>query len=135
MHFQVPQYLDIKDKIIGPLTLKQFIVLLVGGAILFLLSRILKFSVFLIIAIPLALITILIAFYRVNHLSFGQFILNLFGFITKPNIYAWKKGRPERPEQEEVPKIIKKGDSSKKSKDKNIPQENELEEAQWKTEI
>ncbi len=136
MQFQVPQYLDVKDKIIGPLTLKQFIILLIGGAVIFILFEILKTPVFILVAIPVSLVTVLVAFYKMNHQSFGQIILNLFGFITKPNVYAWKKGRPERPEQEPMPKIIKKVDPDKESDSANkAPKPNELEEVQWKTEL
>ncbi len=133
MQFQVPQYLDIKDKVIGPFTLKQFIVLLIGGVILFILFEILKTAVFILVAIPVALITVLIAFYRVNHQSFGQMILNVFGFITKPNVYAWKKKRPKTPEQEPIPQIIKKAEPEKSESAEKAPKANELEEVQWKT--
>lgn len=130
MHFQVPQYLDVEDKIIGPLTLKQFLILLFGGGLIFLLYNALKFSVFIIIAIPVAIFVLLLAFYKVNNQKFTQVAISFLGFIAKPNIYTWKKQAPKRPEQEPAPKIIKKAEPATKK-----TPEDELEEAQWKAEI
>lgn len=35
MQYSVPQFIDVEDKIIGPLTLKQFLILLGGGLVSF----------------------------------------------------------------------------------------------------
>lgn len=130
MHAQVPQYLDIEDKIIGPLTLKQFIYLLLGGGLLFLLFNMLKFSAFILVAIPIGLLTFLITFYKIGNQKFSQFLASLLGFVTKPNIYTWKKLPPKRPSEEPVPTIIKKAEPPKK-----IPEKSGLEELQWKVEL
>jgi len=37
MQYQVPQFIEVEDRIIGPLTLKQFLYLAFAGAILFVL--------------------------------------------------------------------------------------------------
>lgn len=130
MHFQVPQYLEVEDKIIGPFTLKQFIILLIGGGIIFLLYNLLTFSVFIIIAMPIALFTLLLAFYKIGHQKFTQFVANFLNFISKPNIYTWKKQPPKEPEEEPLPQIVKKTEPLKQQ-----PEKENLEEAQWKTEI
>ncbi len=130
MQYQVPQYLDIEDKIIGPLTLKQFIYLLICGGILFLLFNILALPAFIIIAIPISLFTLLLAFYKVGNQKFIKFIVSFLGFIGKPNIYTWKKMPSKKPVEEPAPKIIKKAEFPKK-----IPRESGLEETQWKVEI
>lgn len=130
MHAQVPQYIDVEDKIIGPLTLKQFIYLLIGGGIIFLLYTILKFSAFIVIALPIALFTVLLAFFKIGNQKFGKFVVNFLGFISKPNIYAWKKLPSQKPEEEPAPKIIEKVQAPKK-----IPEKKGLEETWWKIEI
>lgn len=130
MQYQVPQYLDVEDKIIGPLTLKQFVYLLVGGGIIFLLFNILALPAFIIIAIPIGMFTLLLTFYKMGNQKFTKFIVNFLGFIGKPSIYIWKKTPPKRPTEEPVPKIIKKAEIPKKA-----PETSGLEEAQWKVEI
>ena len=130
MQYQVPQYLDVEDKIIGPLTLKQFVYLLAGGGIIFLLFSILAFPAFIIIAIPVGMFTLLLAFYKKGNQKFTKFVVNFLGFISKPSIYIWKKTPPKRPTEEPVPKIIKKVEVPKKA-----PEASGLEETQWKVEI
>lgn len=130
MHAQVPQYLDVEDKIIGPFTLKQFLYLLFGGGLIFLLFNILKFPIFIIIAIPIALLTLALAFYKIGRQKFSQFVISFLGFISKPNIYTWKKSPPQKPEEEPTLKIIKKVKFAKKP-----PEESKLEEIEWKVEI
>lgn len=129
MHAQVPQYLEVEDKIIGPLTLKQFLYLLVGGGIIFLLYTILKFSVFIIVAMPIGLFVILLAFYKKDNQKFTQFVANFLKFISRPNIYIWKKSVPTKTEEEPMPKIVKKTVAWKQ------PESSELKETQWKMEI
>ncbi len=130
MHAQVPQYLDIEDKIIGPLTIKQFLYLLVGGGIIFLLYTIFKFSVFIIISLPIAFFFLLLAFYKIGNQKFPKFVSKVLGFISKPNIYTWKKLPPAQTEEEPMPKTIEKIGPLKK-----IPEGKGLEESWWKIEI
>lgn len=130
MHSQVPQFIDIEDKIIGPLTLKQFIILLLGGGVIFLFYTILKFSVFILVAIPLAVFTLGLAFYKVGGQKFTKFVASLLKFISKPNIYIWKKTAPRKPEEEPEPKIIKKAEPPKQP-----PEKSKLGELQWQVEI
>ncbi len=130
MHAQVPQYIDVEDKIIGPLTLKQFLYLLAGGGVIFLMYSILKFSVFIILAIPVAFFILLLAFYKIGNQKFSKFTINFLGFVSKPNIYTWKKLPPKKSEEEPAPEITKKTEPIKEP-----PKEGELEEAQWKIEL
>lgn len=137
MHSQVPQFLDVEDKIIGPLTLKQFIYLLLGGGVIFLLYSTLKLSVFIIVAIPVAIFVLMLAFYRVGNQKFTQFVVNFLSFISKPNIYIWKKLAPKQPEEESPSKIIGKIEPLKRPAFSagGPPKESGLKEAQWEVEI
>ena len=130
MHFQVPQYIDVEDKIIGPLSLKQFFYLLAGGGIIFLLYNVLKPAALIIVSIPIALLSILFAFYKKDNQKFTKFVTNFLGFISKPNIYTWKKSPMKKPEEEPTPEIIKKVEPIKK-----LPEEKGLEETLWKIEL
>ena len=59
MQFQVPQGIDMEDKIVGPLTLIQFLYLLVGGVIDYLLFLNLKGNfIFWILALPITIFTV-----------------------------------------------------------------------------
>jgi len=52
MRFQVPQFIEVEDKIFGPLTLKQFIYLAGAGGVVFVLWRVFPIFVAIIIAAP-----------------------------------------------------------------------------------
>lgn len=140
MHAQVPQYLDVEDKIIGPLTLKQFIYLLLAGGLIFLLFNLLKFEIFIILAIPIAIIAVLLAFYKIGgNQKFSKFMVSILGFLGKPNIYTWKKTSPQKPEEEKEeiipPKVVKNPEDIKKAPKKTGPEEAGLQELQWKIEV
>lgn len=91
MRFNVPQFIDIEDKIIGPLTLKQFLFLAAGGGLLFILWFYLKLFAFVIVSIPIVSLSLALAFYKVNGRSFVSFLANLIKYIIKPKLYLWKK--------------------------------------------
>lgn len=91
MRFNVPQFIEVEDKIIGPLTLKQFLFLAAGGGVLFIAWFFLKLWAFLVLAIPIGLIAFALAFYRVNGRPFIAFIGALIGYLSKPRLYIWKK--------------------------------------------
>lgn len=91
MQFKVPQFIDIEDKLIGPLTLKQFLYLLGGGGLLTVLWIYLKLGVFLIIGIPIGIIVLGLAFYKVNGRPLIYLLGSLIKYLTKPRLYLWKK--------------------------------------------
>ncbi len=93
MQFNVPQFLEIEDKIIGPLTLKQFGYLAGGGTVLFLAYHYLELWLFLIIAIPLIILCIALAFVRINGRPFISVLGAFINYIFKPKLFVWKKKR------------------------------------------
>lgn len=131
MQFQVPQFIDIEDKVIGPLTIKQFLYILVAGVILFVLFKLLNFSVFIILSIPVIVLTYALAFVKVHNKPFINVIGNFIGFLRKPDFYVWKKPIIETEEKKEgPPKIIKK-EAIKTKK----PIKQRLKEVNWKINI
>ena len=52
MQYQLPQFIDIEDKIVGPLTFKQFIYIAGGAGICFIAYRLLPFWVAVIVIPP-----------------------------------------------------------------------------------
>lgn len=88
----VPQYIDVEDKIAGPLTAKQLLWMIGLGALLFVLWMFIpNKGVFFIVAIPIALFFIALAFYK----PFGQpsvgFVGNGFLFLFSPKVYVWRR--------------------------------------------
>lgn len=100
MQFQVPQFIEVESKIVGPLTLKQFFYL--AGTFL------LNFVFYFFLAIPLWLITLLItgglaiafAFIKINGRPFSIFIGALIGYFLHPRFYLWQKAGTKPPPKE-----------------------------------
>lgn len=91
MQFNVPQFIEIEDKIIGPLTLKQFFYLTAGAVLVILMWYFLKFWLFLILALPIAALSTALAFVKINGRPFVLFLASMLGYFMKPKIYVWKK--------------------------------------------
>ncbi len=91
MRFKVPQFIEMEDKIIGPLTLRQFFYLLGGGGVLALLWIFFKLGAFIILALPIVAISVALAFYRPNGRSLIGLVGSFFNYLTKPKLYLWKK--------------------------------------------
>ncbi len=87
--YQVPQFIDIEDRIIGPLTLKQFLYLAFGGAILFVTWFIFKFFIWIIIAVPVIAAAVAFAFIKINDRPFVYFFLSFISYYLKPKLYLF----------------------------------------------
>lgn len=95
MRFQVPQFIEIEDKIFGPLTFKQFIYIVggIGGAVIawVLLPRFI--AIF--IALPLIIFAVALAFYKVNGKPFAHLVESFFHYFTHNKLYLWRKKERE----------------------------------------
>ena len=91
MQFEVPQFIEIEDKIFGPFSWRQFLYLGggVGGAVVMFLM--LPFILFLIFGIPLGLLSAALAFYPVNNRPFSYFLEAIVNYATKDRLYLWRQ--------------------------------------------
>lgn len=89
--FSVPQFIDIEDKIIGAITTRQFITLLAGGSIIFLLYRFVTFNFFIFLALGIGALTGLFAFVRINGQPFHLFLVNALHTFERPPLRVWRK--------------------------------------------
>ena len=99
MQFQVPQFIETEDKIVGPLSLRQFAYLGTAAAISGGLLFVLKLWLWVIISIPLFGIGGMLAFGVVNGRPISIYIRSLFQSIWAPSVYVF------RPETEAIPQI------------------------------
>jgi len=94
MKFQVPQFIEVEDKIFGPLTLKQFIYVAGGGGLSFIIYNYvskLSFVLAIILIIPVAAFALALAFYKVNNRAFINVIESAFKYVFSSKLYIWKK--------------------------------------------
>jgi hypothetical protein len=89
--FVVPQFIDVEDKVIGPITVRQFIVLLVGAGIVFIAYKLTDFVLFLIEMVIIMIFTFVIAFIKINGRPIHYFLLNVLQTSRRPHIRVWQK--------------------------------------------
>jgi hypothetical protein len=91
MRYQVPQFIEIEDKIIGPLTIKQFVYLAGGAGMSFIAFRFLPFLLALPVMAVIIALSLALAFYKVNNRNFIELMESVFSFYTKERLYIWKR--------------------------------------------
>ncbi len=92
MRYQVPQFIEVEDKIFGPLTFKQFIYVAGGvGACVLLFTFLPNFLAFLLSA-PIAALAGALAFYKHNGKPFINLVESFLQYSLTNKLYIWKKG-------------------------------------------
>ena len=114
MIFQVPQFIDIEDKIFGPFTFKQFLYLAGGAGFTVVMFKLLPMILALIVSSPVVVLALALSFLKINNKSF-VFILEAFlKYHLGGKLYLWKKdpkrASPERKSLEstgqEIPSLV-----------------------------
>lgn len=91
MQYQVPQFIEIEDKIFGPLTFKQFLYAGGGAAIGFILWILLPNFVAILIGAPVVGFFMASAFYKVNGRPFLVFVEGTLKYFFSAKLYVWRK--------------------------------------------
>lgn len=91
MNFQVPQFIEIEDKVIGPLSFKQFIYIAGSLGLSFI------FYVFLplyLAVVPIGVVMALglaLAFYQINNRPFIITLQSALRYFTSHKLYLWQQ--------------------------------------------
>lgn len=96
MSAKIPQDVTREDRLVGPLTLRQFLIILGGGSVVFIAYQYysqfyLYLAEFVAITFIASSLTLAFAFAKINGLPFGQFMLNFFKFLASPKRRLWNK--------------------------------------------
>ncbi|OGY54035.1 MAG: hypothetical protein A3A24_03170 [Candidatus Buchananbacteria bacterium RIFCSPLOWO2_01_FULL_46_12] len=89
--FVVPQFIDVEDKIIGPITVRQFIIILVGGGFCFIAYKLSDFTLFIFEFVIISVLTFSVAFIKINGRPIHYFILNIVQTTKRPALRIWRK--------------------------------------------
>ena len=89
--FIVPQFIDNEDKILGPITVRQFLIMMGATLILFIEYKILYFAYFVIAAVLTAGIASVFAFLKINGQPFHIFFINFLQTSLRPPLRVWHK--------------------------------------------
>ncbi|MFZ2303871.1 MAG: PrgI family protein [Minisyncoccia bacterium] len=98
MQFHIPQYIDIEDKLFGPLTLKQAIYVAGGAGGVYLVWRVVPYLVIKApIILGIAVFTWALAFFPREKLGrpFIEVLESGFQYMLRDKLYIWKKTTKE----------------------------------------
>jgi hypothetical protein len=95
MMSSVPQFIDVEDKIAGPLTWKQLGWMIAMGATLFIFSTVLNRALTIVVSIPTVLLFLALAFYKPNGFPMSAFLGQAVFFLFRPKMAVWE--RPIQP--------------------------------------
>jgi hypothetical protein len=87
--FTVPQFIDVENQIIGPITTRQFMIFLAGAIIIAASYKLFDFSLFVTIAVIVFILAASFAFVKINGRPFHFFILNLVQTLRRPGLRVW----------------------------------------------
>ena len=91
MRFQVPQFIEIEDKIVGPLTLKQFLYLAGSVGMSIIAYRFLPLIVAIIVIACVGSLGIALAYFKYNNKPFIDLLESGVQYYLGEKLYIWKK--------------------------------------------
>lgn len=102
MRFQVPQFIEVEDKIVGPLTGIQFIYVVGGGGFFVAMWLILPQWLAVLVGGPVALLGAALAFLKINDRPFILTLQSGFEYLFKTKLYIWEKKKPKTTALEDI---------------------------------
>ncbi|MBI5621719.1 PrgI family protein [Candidatus Falkowbacteria bacterium] len=89
--FLVPQFIEVEPKIIGPVTVRQFIIMIAAMILIFIEYKLLTFLTFAGVGLVTLIMGGVIAFVKVNGQPFHYFLLNIMQTARRPRLRVWHK--------------------------------------------
>ncbi len=91
MQYEVPQFIDVEDKIFGPLTFKQFVYLAGAAGITVICFTLLNTFFAFLLAAPFVGLGLALAFYKINDKPFIEVMGNAIAYYFGNKLYLWKQ--------------------------------------------
>jgi len=108
MQFRVPQFIDVEDKIFGPLSFKQFIYLAGGAGLVYIIYKVLPFWAAILPMLIVGGLAVLMAFYKLNGKPFIFYLQAGINYFFSKKLFIWKQRlvkQDDKKKEEGVPQI------------------------------
>ena len=134
MQFQVPQFVEVEDKIFGPLTAVQFAYLAGGLGFAFAMWLLLPLWLAIILGGPVAFFGLALAFYKYNDRPLIHALEAGFEYFLRSKLYIWQKKQPKTISAED---IDVSGTSDREDPAKYVPAatSNRIKDLAWSLDI
>lgn len=124
--FQVPQFIETKAKIVGPLTLMQFFYVGAAGAFCLIFFNLFEFFLATMLSAVVGTLGLALAFVKINGQEMPQIILAAISYFWQPKTYTWQRIVPsqtfEIPEEGTIDIISARKNFSLQATLKNLAQ-------------
>ncbi len=87
----VPQFIENEDKIFGPVTVRQFIIMFFAAILTYILYKILTLELFILCALLLDGGAAIVAFLNINGQPFHFFVLHVLQSLKRPSLRVWHR--------------------------------------------
>lgn len=91
MQYSIPQFIEVEDKVIGPLTIRQFLIILGGGLLTAAGYSLFDFGLFLFSGIIFVGTSVLFAFVKINGQKLEKFIVAFITYQFSSRVRHWSK--------------------------------------------
>jgi len=112
MRFEVPQFIDVEDKIFGPLTFKQFLYLVGNAALAYVSYKFLPTPFWIPVSLFFIAFGLALAFYKLDNRPFLEVAQSWLAYEFKNKLYIWKRSPPvlkkQAPLAVAIPKVPEK---------------------------
>lgn len=88
--FVIPQFTDEESKVMGPIAVRQFVIVVFLVLFEYLFYKLFSTLVFWIITIPYGGLMLALAFLKVNGFPFHRFLLDAAIFYRRPRFRSWR---------------------------------------------
>ncbi len=89
VRYKVPQNIDMQDRIIGPLTMIQFLYAVVGLGFCYGIYMTVPSPISVVLIVPGAMLTVALVFIKINERPFLDFLLAAVQFMSNPKQRIW----------------------------------------------
>ena len=102
MQYQIPQFIEVEDQIFGSLTLKQFVYIVGGAGLDYVLFHFLPLFLAIPLIIPVSVFAGMLSFYKINNRPFIDIAESAFKYFFNSKLYIWKKNWNKNKPEENV---------------------------------
>ncbi|MFA6027685.1 MAG: PrgI family protein [Patescibacteria group bacterium] len=107
MQFVVPQFIETESKVIGPISVRQFIILLASGLLIYVFWELFSFWIAAILGVFTLAVGGAFAFVKINGQPFHLFALVFVQTLKSPKLKIWHRDTKQniKPAKEKEPKV------------------------------
>ncbi|MAQ76976.1 hypothetical protein CL684_00375 [Candidatus Campbellbacteria bacterium] len=123
MRFEVPQFINVPDKLFGPFTFRETLYLVGGAGIIFILYKSLPTFAAILLGAPIGGFALALVFYKPNGRPFIEMVESFILYSFSNKFYLWRQKDPEpgaRNVQQIHKPFPKEGDLPEETNDQKI---------------